>query len=237
MPRDLFRDVVVPSIRVGTKQWYTVPASVLVHTVAVLALIVVPLLATSFLPTPQAVLAFAALPAPPPPPPPPPQPPPSTIVEPVRTDINLEGAPTEAPTIFNPSEPMPPSPLLRASGPADGGIVAPSTRSTLDAPPPPPAQKVYRIGGDIREPKQLARVEPVYPAIAKAAKMQGPVYVDAIIGRDGRVRDAKAVNGAPYSSLREAAVAAVLQWIYSPTTLNGQPVEVQLSVVVHFQLK
>lgn len=92
------------------------------------------------------------------------------------------------------------------------------------------------VGGDIREATLLTRVEPTYPAVARTAKMQGPVYVEAIIGRNGRVRDAKAVSGAPYLPLRQAAIAAVQQWIYSPTTLNGQPVEVQLSVVVHFRL-
>jgi protein TonB len=95
---------------------------------------------------------------------------------------------------------------------------------------------VYTVGGNIKEPTLQKRVEPTYPAVAKAAKMAGPVYVEAIIGKDGRVRDAKAVSGVPFPVLREAAVAAVQQWVYSPTILNGEPVEVQLSVQVNFRL-
>ena len=100
-----------------------------------------------------------------------------------------------------------------------------------------PPQRVYTIGGDIREPTLMKRVEPAYPADAKAAGEQGPVYVEAIIGRDGRVRDAKAAGGVPFRLLREAAVASVQQWAYSPTLMNGTPIEVQLSVQVNFRLR
>jgi protein TonB len=92
------------------------------------------------------------------------------------------------------------------------------------------------VGGNIKPPQQLKRVEPEYPALAKAAKMQGPVYIDALIGTDGRVKDAKVTGGAPFPPLRDAAIAAVQQWVYSPTTINGEPVEVQLSVQVFFKL-
>ena len=155
----------------------------------------------------------------------------------LRTNVIPDAAPLESPTNFTPEpERAPPAPRLTANGPVDANLRSGDPGVTL-APPPPQAPKVYAIGGDIKEPRLLKRVEPSYPAVAKVAKMQGPVYVEAIIGRDGRVRDAKATGGAPFPALREAAVAAVEQWIYSPTTLNGQPVEVQLSVVVHFELK
>jgi TonB family protein len=99
---------------------------------------------------------------------------------------------------------------------------------------PPPG--VHTVGGDVREPRLLKRVEPLYPPVAKAAKMQGPVYVQAIIARDGQVRDATVVGGAPFPVLREAALAAVRQWVYEPTVINGEPVEVQLSIQVNFRL-
>jgi TonB family protein len=99
-----------------------------------------------------------------------------------------------------------------------------------------PQQTIHTIGGDIQEPKLLKRVEPVYPPLAKAAKMQGAVYVEAVIGRDGQVREARAVGGAPFPPLREAALAAVQQWVYTPTVLNGEPVEVQLSIQIVFKL-
>ncbi len=73
MPRDMFGDVANPSVRVGTQQWYTVPVSILAHVVVIGAFVVIPLLATDMLPTPQSVMAFAVAPPPPPPPPPPPR--------------------------------------------------------------------------------------------------------------------------------------------------------------------
>ncbi len=99
-----------------------------------------------------------------------------------------------------------------------------------------PQRRVYTIGGQIKEPHLLTRVSPLYPQEAKAAGVQGPVYVEAIIGRDGRVRDARPVGGHPSAALREAATAGVRQWVYTPTLLNGEPIEVQLSVQVNFRL-
>jgi TonB family protein len=110
------------------------------------------------------------------------------------------------------------------------------TRRAHQTSPVPPPPGVYTVGGDVREPRLLKRVEPLYPPVAKAAKMQGPVYVQAIIARDGQVRDATVVGGVPFPVLREAALAAVRQWGYEPTVLNGQPVEVQLSIQVNFRL-
>jgi TonB family protein len=95
---------------------------------------------------------------------------------------------------------------------------------------------VYQSPANLDPPTVLVRVDPAYPELARAENMQGPVYVEGIIGRDGRVRDAKAVGGAPFPALRAAAVDAVRQWTYSVTTFNGQPVEVQVSVQVLFRL-
>ena len=82
----------------------------------------------------------------------------------------------------------------------------------------------------------MKRVEPAYPPLAKAAKMQGPVYIQAIIGRDGQVRDATVVGGVPFPPLREAAQTAVRQWVYAPTVHNGDAVEVQLTIQINFRL-
>ena len=71
MPRDMFGDVVDPSIRVGGQKWYTVPLSILVHTVLIAAIIIIPLLAVEGLPEVPSMMAFVAVPPPPPPPPPP----------------------------------------------------------------------------------------------------------------------------------------------------------------------
>ena len=72
MARDMFGDIVKPSITVGSKQWYTLPVSILVHVVVIGALVVIPLMAADVLPTPPGMMdAFVAAPPPPPPPPPP----------------------------------------------------------------------------------------------------------------------------------------------------------------------
>jgi TonB family protein len=119
----------------------------------------------------------------------------------------------------------------RSETPAAVVPVTPSsTRETAQTP------RVVRIGGDIKPPTLLKRVEPEYPPLAKAAKMQGPIYVDAILGTDGSVRNATVTGGAPFPPLQDAALAAVRQWVYTPTMLNGAPVEVQLSVSVVFKL-
>jgi protein TonB len=80
----------------------------------------------------------------------------------------------------------------------------------------------------------LRRVEPDYPRLAIAAHIEGDVVLTAIIETDGRVRQLAVKGGHP--SLAPAAQAAVAQWLYEPTTLNGQPVAVQLDVTVKFRL-
>jgi TonB family protein len=116
-------------------------------------------------------------------------------------------------------------------------LVQPVDRATpAHSSSPVPQQKVYRIGGELRPPTLLKRVEPAYADEAKAANMSGPVYVEATIARDGSVRNAVAVGGVRFQPLRDAAIAAVSQWMYTPTLLNGEPIEVQLSVQVNFRM-
>ncbi len=101
--------------------------------------------------------------------------------------------------------------------------------------PPEPVPPVVKVGGQIRPPRLLQRVEPVYPRLAIAAHIEGDVVVTAIIETDGRVRQVAVKSGHPL--LAPAAEAAVPQWLYEPTRLNGQPVAVQLDVIVKFRLK
>jgi protein TonB len=77
-------------------------------------------------------------------------------------------------------------------------------------------------------------VLPVYPRVAQLAKVEGDVLIEAIIGPDGRVREARLLRS--ISLLDEAAVDAVRAWEYSPTLLNGQPVPVIVTVTVRFRL-
>ena len=91
-----------------------------------------------------------------------------------------------------------------------------------------------RVGGQIKAPTQIKKVQPVYPAEAQAAKVQGIVIMEAIIGVDGRVTDVKVLRSVPL--LDQAAADAVRQWEYTPTLLNGAPVAVIMTVTVTFNL-
>ena len=89
-----------------------------------------------------------------------------------------------------------------------------------------------RPGGRIMPPKKIKDVPPVYPALAQSAHISGAVTIEATIGTDGKVVDAKVVRSIPM--LDEAALDAVRQWEYLPTMLNGVPVPVLVTVTVNF---
>jgi protein TonB len=91
------------------------------------------------------------------------------------------------------------------------------------------------VGGRIKIPAKVLHVPPVYPAIAQQARVEGVVIIEAIIGTDGRVKEARVLRSKPL--LDEAALAAVRQWVFSPTTLNGVPVPVLMTVTVNFTLR
>jgi TonB family protein len=89
-----------------------------------------------------------------------------------------------------------------------------------------------RVGGNIHPPQKIKDVKPVYPAIAQSAHVEGVVTIEATIGPDGKVTDAKVVRSIPL--LDQAALDAVRQWEYAPTLLNGVPVPVLVTVAVTF---
>ena len=89
-----------------------------------------------------------------------------------------------------------------------------------------------RVGGQIKPPTKVKDVTPVYPAIARSASVAGAVVIEATIGEDGKVVDAKVVRSIPL--LDQAALDAVQQWEYMPTLLNGVPVPVLVTVTINF---
>jgi protein TonB len=99
---------------------------------------------------------------------------------------------------------------------------------------PTAAQQKVRVGGEIKEPKKIKDVKPVYPEDAKAAGVQGIVIIETLIGTDGAVKEAKVLRSV--QMLDQAALEAVTQWRYTPTLLNGDPVEVIMTVTVTFTL-
>jgi len=102
------------------------------------------------------------------------------------------------------------------------------------APPPPPPAPV-RVGGNIKAPTKTKDHKPVYPAIAQSARVQGVVIIEATIGPDGKVQDARVLRSIPL--LDAAALTAVKGWEYTPTLLNGVPVPIIMTVTVNFTLQ
>jgi TonB family protein len=97
------------------------------------------------------------------------------------------------------------------------------------------ASAAVRVGGKIKAPTKTKDVKPEYPAAAQATKAAGTVIIEATIGADGKVIDAKVLRSVPM--LDQAALDAVKQWEYSPTLLNGKPVPVKITVTVNFKLQ
>jgi protein TonB len=90
------------------------------------------------------------------------------------------------------------------------------------------------VGGAIKPPTKTRHVNPVYPAIAMSSRVQGVVILETVIGADGRVVDARVLRSIPL--LDQAAVDAVMQWEFTPTLLNGQPVPIIMTVTVQFTM-
>jgi TonB family protein len=107
--------------------------------------------------------------------------------------------------------------------------------SPSSAPPTTNPNQSVSVGAPIRSPLRTKMVQPRYPPEAVAAKVEGIVILEAWIGIDGRVIDAKVLRSVPL--LDQAAVDAVRQWEYAPTMLNGAPVPVITTVTVTFNLE
>ena len=236
MPAELFRsDLPATPIR---RRASVLPVSIAAHLVAIAGFVIAPIFATAELPDLPQALRYATvdviLPPPPPVSPAPRGPAPSS--DPGK-------APIDAPPELLPEpEFIPPG---RDVGPVvdggfepgmpgvDGGL---PTR-VVEALPPPPVMPTgpVKVGGQIRAPRRLVNVAPVYPSIAQQARVEGEVEIEAVIGEDGRVREARVTRGKPL--LNDAALTAVRQWTFTPTTLNGEPVAVIMTVTVVFTLR
>ena len=105
-----------------------------------------------------------------------------------------------------------------------------------DGPNPGDDERPYRPGGNVAEPRLVFRVEPSYPEVARKARIEGVVILQAIIGKNGSVEDLHLVKSANVL-LDAAAVEAVSRWRYAPATLNGFAVRVYLTVTVEFRLR
>ena len=117
-----------------------------------------------------------------------------------------------------------------------GGVVGGVVGGLPEAPPPPPPPPApVRVGGNIRPPTKTRHVAPVYPPIAQSARVQGIVIIEATIGPNGKVQEAKVLRSIPL--LDQSALDSVKQWEFTPTLLNGVPVPVIMTVTVQFTLQ
>ena len=219
---------------------WTGAASIAVHGLALTAVLVLPLLHDENLPeTTTQVRAFFAEPlelSPPPPPPPPP-----AARAPSRAPVTPAPAAFVAPVAV-PMEIVPEQGLDLGveggtpggvEGGVPGGVVGGVVGGLPEASPPPPGRPV-RAGMDVREPRRLKNVAPVYPHLAVLSRVEGVVILECRIDPRGRVEEVKVLKGPLL--LNDAAVDAVRQWVYTPTLLNGIPVPVLMTVTVTFQL-
>lgn len=223
----------------------TVTASLVVHALALAAVIILPLFFDQVLPPPDAaVRAFFVAPVEMPPPPPPP--PPAAGVRALAkapaaprptAELDRFTAPIEIPEEIPPEEAIDLGIEGGVPGGVEGGVpggVAGGIVGGLPAEAPSAPPKVVRIGGRLVAPKLVHVVKPEFPQLALLARLSGIVILEAHVGVNGRVVDVRVLRGAPL--LDAAAAEAVRQWRYQPLLLNGVPTEFVLAVTVNFSL-
>ena len=111
----------------------------------------------------------------------------------------------------------------------------PPPAAAADGETKPPVPQRIKVGGNVQAAMLVKKIDPEYPALAQQAGIQGSVTLAIVIAKDGTVESTTPVDGHPL--LIAAAQAAVQQWMYKPTLLNGDPVEVSTTVTVPFQLQ
>jgi len=234
-----------------TRKPWTVFVSALFQCLIIGVMILIPLIYTEALPK-QQLLTFLVAPPPPPPPPPPPAAVPIKVVKiaPREFDEGRLIAPKEIPReiAMIKEEDLPP-PTAAVSGVVGGvpggvpggtpgGVIGGIISSTPVAPPPPPPKvetpRRIRVGGNVQQAKLVSQPRPVYPPLAKQARIQGTVRLEAVISKDGMIEQLKVVSGHPL--LVQSALDAVRRWRYQPTYLNNEPVEVATTIDVNFTL-
>jgi protein TonB len=182
---------------------------------------------------------------PPPPPPPPPAAAPVKIVKVIQTDI-VNGAlrtPTKIPEKVQMIKEEEAPPVMGSGvmggvpggvpGGSMGGVIGGMINSTAAIPKVATPQRV-RVSSGVSTGLLIKRVQPNYPPLARQARIQGQVVLQAEISKEGAIQNLQLISGHPM--LAPAAIEAVKQWRYKPYLLNGEPVAVDTQVVVNFTL-
>jgi protein TonB len=228
-----------------TKRGATTTIAVVAQIAFVGVLVLIPLIYTEALPKGQ-LTTFLVAPPPPPPPPPPPAAAPVVKVHKVETDLNNGQlrTPTAIPKKVAMIKEDEPPPNANAGvmggvmggvpGGSSGGVIGGIISSTPVAVPKVATPQKVRVSQGVSEGLLLHKVTPSYPPLAKQARIQGAVLLQATIGKDGSIQNLRVQSGHPM--LTQAAIDAVRQWKYKPYMLNGEAVEVETTVQVNFTL-
>jgi protein TonB len=241
----------------------SVISSIIFHVALITMLVVIPLLLPQSIPQRELLITLVEPLGPPPaaaPPLPPPALAPAARPKAVRPPIQTPAPEALIMPVAIPSEVarIVEEPIASDSGVIGGvpGLPGGTTESALRGilsanaiaspppvvapppPPPPPPPQVapaepLRVGGVVKEPRVVKLVPPVYPKMASLARVSGTVVLEAVVTVDGAVAEIRIISGHPL--LVDAAIAAVKQWQYEPTLLNGVPTAVILTAKVHFE--
>ena len=249
--RPIFSDSVLEFGPQRKRKFFATTTSFIVNCLVICVMLAVPLMFTEELPKAQ-LLTFLVAPPPPPPPPPPAAEQVQRVVKQIQTDMLNSGqlrTPSKIPQkvqMIKEEEAPPPMPATGGvvggvpggipGGQLGGVIGSVISSSSLAAVPKfvPATPQRIRISAGVTKGLLIHRLEPTYPPLARAARVQGDVVLSAIIDTNGQIQNLQLVSGHPM--LVPAAITAVRQWRYKPYLLNGQPVEVETTITVIFTL-
>jgi protein TonB len=233
--------------RLKTKRGMTTFFSMILQIFLIGLLVLIPLLFTEALPK-QQLMTFLVAPPPPPPPPPPPAAAPVKVVKQIQSDINNGQlrTPTKIPEkVQMIKEEETPPPTMAAGGVVGGvpggvpggqmgGVIGGIISSTPVAVPKVATPQKVRVSQGVSQGLLIKKVQPPYPPLARQARIQGQVVLQADISKDGTIQNLRLISGHPM--LAPSAIEAVKQWRYKPYFLNGEPVEVETQITVIFSL-
>jgi len=231
--------------RLKTKRGRTTTFAIILEIALIGIMVLMPLIFTEALPK-QQLMTFLVAP-PPPPPPPPPAAAPVHVQKQIQTDI-VNGAlrtPTKIPQKVQMIKEDEAPPAMASAGVVGGvpggipggqmgGVIGGIISSTPVAVPKVATPQRVRVSQGVVSGLKVRDVKPVYPPLARQARIQGTVVLHAVISKDGSIEGLTLVSGHPM--LAPAAIDAVKQWKYKPYLLNGEPVEVDTEVQVNFTL-
>ncbi|HWO30278.1 MAG TPA: energy transducer TonB [Candidatus Acidoferrum sp.] len=231
--------------RLKTRRGRTTTFAIILEIGLIGIMVLMPLIFTEALPK-QQLMTFLVAP-PPPPPPPPPAAAPVHVQKQIQTDI-VNGAlrtPTKIPQKIQMIKEDEAPPQMAAAGVVGGvaggipggamnGVIGGIISSTPVAVPKVATPQRVRVSAGVTSGLLVRKVNPVYPPLARQARISGTVVLRAVISKDGSIENLSLVSGHPM--LAPAAIDAVKQWKYKPYLLNGEPVEVDTEVQVNFTL-